>query len=227
MAKNQRSPRGVNAGTTKQAPVADDEMDLTGFQADPDPAEFENNNSSEKSPSSVAPQEQTSQPSTPVPSQRVYANELVIDHDLYKLELQIMKKNMAWESGVYDMQNVKHEHFFHTRDSSGRELKHSNMVGGHFHEMTVIPQPNGAPPIVKCGPAIREVRKLVNKKMVKKFEPALKYADEQGNMITDSHVHEVTYIRSNKIATRKINDEAIKVISADAVKSQAPQGVIG
>lgn len=226
MARGQpKNPRGLKT-TGKDAPVADEEMDLDQFQPDPDPAEFEN----PQQEMNTAPTEQpapTSQPSNPVPAQRVYANELVIDHDLYKLELKNMKKNMAWEAGVYDIHDVNHEHFFHTMDSSGRKLKYSNMVGGHFHEMTVIPQPNGAPPIVKCGPAIREVRKLVNKKMVKKFEPALRYANDQGEMVTDSHVHEVTYIRSNKIPTRKINDEAIKVISQDAMKATPPPGVIG
>lgn len=224
--KKQSQPRGVSAAASsaKDEPVLDEEMSeaVGEFQPDPDPVEFD------PPPAQAAPPP-ISQPANGLaaPPQRIYANEMIIDHDLYRLKLTNMKKNLAWEKNVYDMTSVPHEHFFHTVDSSGKQQTRSNMVGGHFHVMTIIPQPGGAPPIVKCGPAVKEIKRLINKRMVKKLEPALRYTDDNGNSMADDHVHSVGYERSNRLAARKINEEAVKVIGADAVKTQAPAGVIG
>lgn len=211
------NPRGIKK-PSKNA-VQDEEMGdaMADYQPEPDP-QFETVSSQ--------PTQAPSQ-SSAVPAQRLYADEVVIDHDLYKLKVASMKKNVAYLPNTYDVQNVLHEHFFHTVDSSGTKQKNSNLVGSHFHQMTVVHQPNGAPPIVKCGPAVKEVKKIINGRAVKVIEPCLRYPDERGNLLTDDHTHEVEYVRSNKIPIRKVNAEAVKVISADSAKAQPLPGVIG
>ncbi len=208
----------TNIRTTKKRPAIEDEEmvdQMATYQPEPDPT-----------PETEEPQVQAT-PQTQAPAKRAYADEVVIDHDLYRLSLASMKKNVAFNSGSYEIVSVQHEHFFHTIDSSGTKQKYSNLVGSHFHQMIVTPNPAGGPPNVKCGPAVKEVRKLVNGRSVKVLEPCLKYPDDNGRVITDDHTHEVVYMRSNRIPIRKVNAEAIKVISADAAKGASIPGVIG
>jgi hypothetical protein len=212
MATNLRS----NRKPTKPA-VEDEEMGeaMAEYQPEPDPQV------------EAAPQPEQAPQASSIPAQRVYADEIVIEHDLYKLKLASMKKNVAYMPNTFEILSVQHEHFFHTVDSSGTKQKHSNLVGSHFHQMTVVPQGNGAPPIVKCGPAVKEVKKLVNGRVVKVVEPCLRYPDERGDMQVDNHTHEIEYIKSNKIPVRKVNAEAVKVISAEAAKGAPIPGVTG
>lgn len=151
-----------------------------------------------------------------VPTERTYSKTAQIDHDLYKMKVTNMLKNMSWTEEP-DLHKVKHEHWFHTVDSNGTKQKYSSMVGGHFHEMTVTPQKSG-PPIVKCGPAVKEIKVLQKGKWVKKLVP---YMDE------DNHTHDVEYIKSDKITARQINAQASLVVGAAEARTQPIPGIMG
>ncbi len=214
----------------KPRTVADDEMEATveEFSPDPNPPEFDQPIPPEQGAQST--NDVDAQPingASSVPDKRVYANEVVIDHDLYRLKLTDMKKNVAWQAGQFDMVSVPHEHFFHTVDSNGIKQKHSNLVGSHFHVMTIEKNPTGGPPIVKCGPAVKEVKKIMNGRTVKTVEPYLRYVDDQGSARVDNHTHVVKYEKSNRVPIRKINDEAIKIIGLEAAKGKPIPEVIG
>ena len=151
---------------------------------------------------------------------RVFTGQKKIFHDLYKLSVAKMLKNMSWQPIPADEYTpIEHCHFFHTVDSSGKTQIYSTSVGGHFHIMEIEDQGDGNPPLVKCvsGPMkLARVKDPHTLKYVKKPVPV--------NDV-DSHTHEVTYLKSDEIALRKLSDEAAKVIGANANLTAKPAGL--
>jgi len=147
--------------------------------------------------------------------QRVFKHMDKVHHDLYKLEVAKMAKKIGLGS-FEDMDDpaiwqwVEHCHFFHTVDSNGRLQFYSTQIGGHFHEMEIIPQGDDQPPILKCvsGPLVwgRVKRKG---KFVKEAIP----------VSGDDHTHDITYLRSEVVERRVLNSAAALVETAGAPKS--------
>lgn len=147
---------------------------------------------------------------------RRYSKFELLDHDLYKLEAASMLKNISY-TDLPHLVPVEHCHFFHTIDSTGKKQTTCNQVGGHFHEMIITEVP-GKAPTVKCGPAVRYVLKKIGGKLRKVLE-VLQH---------DQHTHEVTYISSEKISPRKVNNEYVKVQALlDSVAPKPVDGVAG
>lgn len=146
---------------------------------------------------------------------RFYRGTDEIDHDLFKLETSVMKKNMSYLSDSPYYNYVEHCHFFHTVDSSGKKQEHSTAVGGHFHSVAVNNNANGIPTVI-VGPAMRMIRTMKNGKPVKVTEA----------LTDDTHTHEATYKHSQKIKIREANVEAAKFQSAIQAK-QSPGSIDG
>ena len=119
---------------------------------------------------------------------RVFANQMTIASDLFKLEPANMSKNTSWNDKAPILIPVEHCHFFRTYDSNGKRMDVCNHVGGHSHKVTVTVNRSGDL-IAECSPAINT-----------KFN--------------DSHTHAVTYLRSDKVQRRVMNKEATEVIAS-------------
>jgi len=142
---------------------------------------------------------------------RVFAQDRILIHDLYKLNVSTMLKNISWTEQP-DYVKIEHCHFFHTIDSDGKIQVTSTAVGGHYHEMEVVQMPDGAA-MVKCKGKPMRSGKVKVRGVWKK---ASVIYDEE-----DDHTHEVQYISSCEIKPRINNTEALRVISAEASKTAA------
>ena len=134
--------------------------------------------------------------------QRKFQTQKEFLHDLFKLTVSKLKKNIAIGGQQPDYVDIEHVHFFHTITSDGKPQTRTNSVAGHFHKIKITPTKPGHPPIVECasGP-LKEVVKLQYGKRVKVEVPF----DE-----IDTHTHEVEYHKSNVILERVKNMEAAK-----------------
>lgn len=135
-------------------------------------------------------------------ARRVYKGSIEVDHDLFKLEVATMKKNISIDDDRPIYTGVEHCHFYHSYDSSGKKQYYSNPIAGHCHKVTVQTDKDGNL-VAVCGPAIKRVG---NK------EIALK----------DDHNHDMTYLRSERVLVREVNAEAQRVASE---MSRAMQGL--
>ena len=126
--------------------------------------------------------------------ERRYKGETQFNHDLIKLEMTIVERNMSFNPKRPRYVPVEHCHFFHTFDSNGKPQRHCNRVNGHFHEVFWDEDTLTA----KCG-------------------PALCHKIEDGEMVTrpmvKQHTHDCTYLESELMTARKINTEAQMNIS--------------
>lgn len=119
---------------------------------------------------------------------RLYKGDIEVDHDMFKLEVAILKKNVAFEDGAETIVPIEHCHIYHTFDSRGKKMLECNAVGGHKHTVDVSVDKDGNLSAV-VGPAI-------------------------GGTLSDRHTHKASYIRSEKITVKQVNAEAIKMFSA-------------
>lgn len=126
-------------------------------------------------------------------------------HDLFKLEVAHMKKDkQAWKKGQPRILDVEHVHFMHTFDSKGKKLKYSEVVGGHYHEVTVTMDATGEL-VAHCGPALQTVdKKLKNGKYKKVIVPVSFETLDDGPGLIDNHTHEISYISSELLSPMKI-----------------------
>lgn len=134
--------------------------------------------------------------------QRKFQTQKEFLHDLFKLTVSKLKKNIAIDGQQPDYVDIEHVHFFHTITSDGKPQTRTNSVAGHFHKIKITPTQPGHPPIVECasGP-LKEVVKLQYGKRIKTEVPF----DE-----VDTHTHTVEYHKSNVILERVKNMEAAK-----------------
>jgi hypothetical protein len=160
----------------------------------------------------VQPVQEAAAPSAPV-QQRVYKDATSFDHDLFELMDTNMMRNdepTGWEP---IWKAIEHSHFFHTFDSDGRKQIKSVAASGHYHPMEVIDQGPGNVPLVKCGPAMKDVMKKDARGQWKKVS-----APVQGEM---QHSHEVQWRSSLSMKTRKVNQEAVVAQSSIISKQTA------
>jgi len=129
-------------------------------------------------------------------------------HDLFKLELERMKKNMSFRSNQIDIQEVEHCHFYHSVSNKGTANQYSSPVGGHFHEVFTSTDANGNI-IAKCGPALQKVTiKIRTGKFIKRIIPVeYSYVDDidgRDKILKDEHLHNISYIGSEIISSQRI-----------------------
>ena len=147
---------------------------------------------------------------------RVYKNSQNIDHDLFKLQVSFMKKNVAGDHQEPNYQDVEHTHFFHTVDSLGIPQEYCTPIGGHFHQMTVIPGAEGKTPKVIAGPPLKWVSQKRNKRTIR-------VAVELNE---DHHTHPIAYVESQPIKLAQVSTEFMKYqAQMDAKKPGPVEGV--
>jgi hypothetical protein len=152
-------------------------------------------------------------PKSKQPQQRVFKGDIKICSDLYRLRVAETIKNESWNDKKPIWVPLEHAHIFRTYDSDGRAHTRCNAVAGHFHEMEIIQQGPDQPPIVKCGPPVKEVIKFIDGEPVRQIVPVHE---------KDKHTHEVHYERSDEIKSRTISAEAAKLLGIEASKGQVP-----
>ena len=131
-------------------------------------------------------------------TKRTYHGEQEFDHDLFLCEVASFNKNISFDPKNPAFLPIAHSHMYHSHDSNGRKITKTNSVGGHFHYVEVITDEKGAL-VGKCSVAKKEVIKA-GKKVIENW----------GN---DSHTHEVTYIKSDRIKLRKPNAQALTMVA--------------
>lgn len=137
-------------------------------------------------------------------------------HDLYKLCVAPMKRNVAIDDQQPSYVDVEHCHFFHTVDSSGRAQKNSSPIGNHFHTLEMVRpaeeviQADGtkvlSPPVFRCSPPKKFV-KLTERSSTGAFTSKRTMVDAFKD---DQHTHEVVYVGSHEVEPRKMNTEFAK-----------------
>lgn len=159
---------------------------------------------------------------------RVYIDAQEYDHDLFKLSVAKMTKNIAIQDQKPEFHAVEHVHFFHTIDSSGRKQTMSTAIGGHFHLVTVVGEKGGVPIL-----EISEPRKFVSRKKYGKVQRdigkvLLEKDHEDGENLYDTHTHEYVYLGSHKIKARVPNKEFAQFDSSiKAHREPSVEGVKG
>lgn len=133
----------------------------------------------------------------------LFKEETQIIHHCFRLEAAEALKNLSWRKGEVILERVPHVHFYHNVNSLGLTQTKSNDVGGHYHEVKWEINQDGYP-VATCGPALRRVqRKLPNGKVKTSIEPIKFYDAELDKWVEDTHIHEVIYKHSNRIAMSK------------------------
>lgn len=155
-------------------------------------------------------------PRMAAPQDRVYGTSREIDHDLFKLVVARMIKNVSF-TDVPDYEKVEHVHFFHTVDSSGRPQTYCGAVGGHFHKIDVIQPRDKDGAILPGVPTIRVSRALhwVREKVNGRFQRVAREIEY------DSHTHRVEYRGSQRIQTRETNPN-FAAMQAELEQRQRP-----
>lgn len=132
---------------------------------------------------------------------RIFLNETVLDHDLYKLEVANAVKNISF-SDIPNLVNAEHVHFFHSIDSNGRKQETCTTIAGHCHQMILVsPATDKSPAIYKCGPAVVAGFKRVQGRHVRYYH----------SIPNDTHTHDITYLKSDKVYPRKPSADFAKV----------------
>jgi len=98
--------------------------------------------------------------------------------------------NPIWE-------NKEHTHIYRTYDSNGKELKTSNAVGGHYHEIKTFERDGEI--FAECGPPIYNATYRDNNKNTR--------------VPVDNHTHDMEFQGSDLIKHRKHNPKAQEFIS--------------
>lgn len=126
--------------------------------------------------------------SSPAPK-RVFKGDHEITSDLFKLEVATFLRNVSFNPKKPISEPVEHCHFYHTFDSSGRNLIKCNSVGGHYHEVKVRVDEDG--------------------NLVGETSAPLRNSLSEPLFPSDQHTHKVKYIRSEEFKPRKQNEQAM------------------
>lgn len=153
--------------------------------------------------------------------ERVYKGTREVDHDLFKLEVAKMRKNVSY-TDVPDVREIEHCHLFHTVDSNGKKQVASNQVGGHHHDIEVTADADGVPTLKVSEPR-RWVLKKVRGKNQRVSVPIFLNSEKDE---WDNHTHAVTYLGSEKITLRAPNVEAAKIETMARAKTAPVEGVL-
>jgi hypothetical protein len=136
---------------------------------------------------------------------RIYKSTQVVDHDLFKLEVAKMKKNVSFTE-IPEVMSFEHCHIFHTVDSNGKKQHTSTAVGGHHHPVQVVAGVDGVPTL-KVGEPRRWVKRKIRGVMQRVEEPIYLNGEKDEQ---DTHTHEVSYLGSERITLREPNIEAAR-----------------
>lgn len=148
------------------------------------------------------------------------------EHDLVKLTVSRMAKNVSYKWRRPDIHYFEHTHLYHSiNDQTMQPNKYSNATGGHFHEVTIeYTMVDGEKAIkgVKIGPPMMMVaKKVANGEVIKRPGPVeWETFDKNGELTTirDTHTHDFeflgTEIFSIRSKTAMRNEEREKVRSA-------------
>jgi hypothetical protein len=133
-----------------------------------------------------------------------------IYHDLFRLEDAITQKNVSYNEKKPKWEDVPHRHYYHTVSSDGKDLDKSAPSAGHFHEVTLERNEEGEILSAKCGP------------------PKVMHKGKPYPYKNDDHTHDVVYIESEMVQKRKMNEDALQLMSIKTSHEQEVQkGVAG
>jgi len=142
----------------------------------------------------------------------------------FKLQVEQMIKNQAWQKNEYMPRLWEHCHVFHDHDRRGKKQTKCSPTGGHFHEM-ITKDENGALLVdenghlnPKVGPP-QKMKFLKNGrgKMVKQAVPIEFYDGTRGEEIVDKHTHKIENLGSEVLSQSRIRasqQEAKKAFQA-------------
>lgn len=152
---------------------------------------------------------------------RIYRGDTEIDHDLYRLKVAHMVKNVSYTE-IPDYEKIEHCHIFHTVDSNGKKQTACSPVGNHFHEVKLVEREGGVPSL-EVSAAMRWATRRIKGRVKRVAEPI---SDRDGN-VYDTHTHDFEYMRSERIKLRVQNAEAAKAeaIMARRVEPEMLAGV--
>lgn len=150
-----------------------------------------------------------------------YASNQSHTHHLFKLEMSHFQKNIALQNEPPRFEATEHVHYFHTIDSNGTPQAHCSDIGGHFHEMTVIPSddPDYAPEVI-CGPPMR---RSARKDRYGRWQRVIVPFHEG----IDEHTHDLKYMGASTVSKKKLSEEAQKALAKMTMVPPKPQGVEG
>ena len=125
-------------------------------------------------------------------------------HDLFKLELSRMKKNMSYKENRPIIEEIEHCHFFHSITNKGTRNDFCQPVGGHFHKVETSIDDEGNV-VAKCGPPLKkETVRLKTGKYIKKIMsieyPSVNENTGEERNIIDDHTHSVVYLNSEMVS---------------------------
>ena len=157
-----------------------------------------------------------------------YSESIEMSSHLYKLVEAPVKKYLGKgtdreqypENTPENFLDMGHAHVFRTLDSEGNSHIRSVPIGGHYHLIELEydkEDPLKAPKIVSMSEPMKMASKKVKGKTVLVDEPLNHY---------DFHVHDVAYIKSEKIQARATNTSAQLYMANKASEvPSAPAGV--
>lgn len=122
-----------------------------------------------------------------VDSSRVFTN-----CHTFKLSAAMMLKDISPFKNDPMIVSLDHCHFYHTFDSNGNELKSSNSVGGHYHDIELHVIDGKWKATCSYPRSNKTSRELLER---------------------DKHTHEIVYLKSSEIKLRKINEQAMQMIA--------------
>lgn len=142
-------------------------------------------------------------------------------HDLFKcLPAEMYKRKphlitRAVPNFGNDLAKMEHCHFFHTFNSQGKPCKYTDPVGGHYHEITWEEQ--GGDLVARCGPPLHDYtkRSKSGKQIKKKAEPVI-FVNQDDEVLTDDHTHDIEYIES----------EVLRPVKRQSVMGDAQQELL-
>lgn len=149
---------------------------------------------------------------------RIFGNKVSFKSDLFKLEVAECQMNKSWNEKP-NLEEVEHVHFFHTYDSSGRQMARTNSVAGHFHVVDWKAQGDDMPVKINSvsGP-MKEVKRKIKGIWSRVAEPV-------DSILEDEHTHEITYRRSEDVVARQVSAAAVNIEAQEAQKLSPPPGV--
>lgn len=119
-----------------------------------------------------------------------------------------------------DFLEMGHAHVFRTVDTDGNYHTKSVPIAGHYHlvELEIDPEnPDKAPKVVAMSGPMQTMHKRIKGKMTVVDVPLNEY---------DHHIHDITYVKSERIQARTSNKDAASFLSKEASKiPQAPSGL--
>lgn len=171
----------------------------------------------DKKPKSNVPAQRT-EPPAPVGVPIFDRGNFSFVHHLVKLMPAKMKKNFSFNPHQPKIVEIEHCHFFHSVDSKGTPQTKTNMVGGHYHDVTMVmgKDADGKEVLVdvKIGPPLKQgYKRLQSGRQVKSAtkiswvdESVIKGEDDEPLLIEDNHEHQWHYYGKETISARRTSN---------------------